>query len=137
MTRALALAALLSCAGHDEIRWSLPPDMPAEQRASFERSIGRWNAVALVHQSIGEGDRVVVVRLRSELQNCNANAESDGHEMRLPPDAAESTMTHELGHALGLGHHAGPGVMAPTATQKELSEGDLAECRRVHACPEQ
>lgn len=131
-----ACAVLLLSCGQSEIRWSLPPSMVGAQRASFAASLERWNAVTVVQQSIGEGDRRVVIRLRSEMQNCNANAETNGTELRLPPDASEPTMGHELGHALGLGHHAGPGVMAATATGAELTDNDREECRRVEACRE-
>jgi hypothetical protein len=131
--RALAFAALLSC-GHSEIRWSLPASMPEPQRAAFVASCERWNRVAVVRQSVGEGDRRVVIRLRSEMANCGANGETGGREMRLAPDASEATVMHELGHALGLGHHAGPGVMATTATGAELTAEDIEECGRVGAC---
>jgi hypothetical protein len=133
--RALAFAALLSC-GHSEIRWSLPASMPEPQRAAFVASCERWNRVAVVRQSIGEGDRRVVIRLRSEMANCGANAETNGTEMRLPEDAQAPTMMHELGHALGLGHIEGPGVMATTATGADLTAGDIDECQRVEACHE-
>lgn len=132
--RVVALAALLLSCGQSEIRWSLPAAMPETQRAAFARSCERWNARAVVRQSIGEGDRRVVLRLRSEMDNCGANAETNGREMRLPVDASEATMMHELGHALGLGHHDGPGVMATTATGSELRAEDIEECRRVGAC---
>lgn len=132
--RALVLVALVSC-GQSDIRWSLPPSFSDAQRARFASSLDRWNAVAHVQQSIGEGDRRVVLRSASEMQNGSCTrGETNGTELRLTPDAGEPTMMHELGHALGLGHIDGPGVMAPTATGAELTAGDKEECRRVRAC---
>jgi len=134
MRAALLLIACVSC-GHSEIRWSLPPAMSPSKREAFSRSIERWNAIAIVQQSVGEGDRRVVLRDRSEMQNgCIANAETNGREIRLAPDADEAAMAHEIGHALGLGHIAGHGVMSAPAETAAPTESDREECRRVRAC---
>lgn len=41
---------------------------------------------------------------------------------------------HELGHAIGLGH-VNLGVMSAHEAHTELSPDDIAECRKVGACP--
>lgn len=47
------------------------------------------------------------------------------------------TMAHEFGHALGLVHHDGPGLMNPyqdDSTPLEWSAGDQVDCLDHHVC---
>jgi hypothetical protein len=53
---------------------------------------------------------------------------------RFEPERVRAIALHELGHALGLKHVAG-GVMDPNVLHDHLNEIDIAECRRVGACP--
>lgn len=133
----LLLAFVCSCAATG-IRWQLPADMPPDARDEFATACADWNAVAIEQQSIGPGDRRVIYWPREQMQTVGANAETSAREMRIARDIDSAqrpkTMTHELGHALGLKHHQGAGVMAADAPTTEILEADRAECRRVGAC---
>lgn len=53
----------------------------------------------------------------------------------VPDDTATKAIAlHELGHALGLSHTDG-GIMDPDELGTEITPIDIAECRRVGACP--
>lgn len=143
--RALVLLALVSCADDGGIRWTLPPDMTAEERADFDASCDAWNAIAVRQQSvdiIGDG-HVVMTDHMGAFRDPNGDGINDvrgemgGHWMHLRPGMSRTefriVVRHEQGHALGL-RHVQAGVMSETEAGGEFSEEDLAECRRVNAC---
>lgn len=155
--RTAALVLLLSCAD-DGIRWSLPADMPADERAAFAAKCADWNRIAVRQQSIAddEGTHHVVYREPDELTNFHDEdgdgvndyrAEAGGRWLfvrrGMRPDMFRGVVLHEQGHVLGLSrrgadgidrHVPAPAVMSATVSSEEFSEADLAECRRVRAC---
>jgi predicted Zn-dependent protease len=55
---------------------------------------------------------------------------------RYSIDDVRAVARHELGHALGLGHHAAPtSVMAPLVRAEQLTDGDRATLRALYALP--
>jgi hypothetical protein len=52
------------------------------------------------------------------------------------PRDARAVVRHELGHALGLGHHASPAsVMAPVVRAERIGEADRAVLRALYTLP--
>lgn len=136
--RALLFAALLSC-GDGAIVWDVRA-LDEAHREAFAGRCAEWNAVADRQQYVttGAGTHVVEVRPRGEMANGpRANSEYAHGVMHVAPDLGDHfafSVAHEQGHALGLDHHAGPGVMATTATTETLTAEDIDECMRVGAC---
>ena len=55
---------------------------------------------------------------------------------RYSIDDVRAVARHELGHALGLAHHAAPtSVMAPLVRAEQLTDEDRATLRALYALP--
>jgi len=55
---------------------------------------------------------------------------------RYSVDDVRAVARHELGHALGLAHHAAPtSIMAPLVRAERLSDDDRATLRALYALP--
>lgn len=132
----LVALAIASC-GADTILWSVPPEVDTWTVAE---ACDAWNPHAYTQQGVGDdGEHRIVMWPRDAMANGpNVSGETNGKTIRLAPDLDRTqqslTLTHEMGHALGLKHVDGGGVMAPTATTTYPNEHDLHECRRVGAC---
>lgn len=145
----LAFVLPMGCVD-DAIRWEIPLDMTPEYRDAFGEALERNNAHAIRQQYMadpGDGNRRVFLKLPEHMVNqidvtgdgvSDARGECSGGVMNLVRgmnrDSVVMVVEHESQHALGMQHHDGAGVMAEHAGQKDWSEGDLAECRRVNAC---
>lgn len=59
-----------------------------------------------------------------------------GDGVPYQPRDARAVVRHELGHALGLGHHASPAsVMAPLVRDERIGDGDRAVLRALYMLP--
>lgn len=151
MRAALLALALVGCAvGPRPEEW-YDPSGPAfvgttlviderfseDERALIDTCIARWSVVA--KRPLSDGWTVV----REQPAQPDAVGHADERMRRIwirpdmPPADFESTVMHELGHALGIWDHDKRGVMQNGMTDPppiELTDEDLELCARFEVC---
>ncbi|MBX3212252.1 MAG: hypothetical protein KF850_09480 [Labilithrix sp.] len=140
--RALFAAAplwLASCGG-DGVDCEIDAVFTDHQASEIRRAADDWNRFTTREVTFapqGEGDWLIL--RASVTENRLGYAQRKRRLIRInpvtPDDQVYAVALHELGHALGLGH-VKQGVMDPERQTILFSAEDMAECRRVGACPD-
>ena len=107
-----------------------------EDRFAIATAAAKWNTVT--RRKIIVASRGDVLVISADNPTGYAGWESSRWDLvRIDPDAPRehvySIALHEFGHMLGI-RHTRSGVMHPSERHWELSEEDLAACRRAWAC---
>jgi hypothetical protein len=133
----------------------VPNEFTTDERASLERAVSRWNAIAsekfcLVDGGTHDGEHTISKvevgspeweSIAKDFSAAVIGVYSSGTDnvivmSGLGPETFEVVALHELGHAHGLDHVSPPGIMsAQIDGSLDFMPNDLAECRRVGACP--
>jgi len=148
----LAFSAISCTAGVYPLHWVLVGEFTQEERELTHRAPKCWNEIAYAQQDVfDQGESIsqihVVDVLPGPYPDAHAVLETRGIHHRiyilrgLPPETFFMSMQHEMGHALGLathevgGHIEPPAIMSGGSSSLVVTKNDLAECRRVGACP--
>lgn len=93
----------------------------------------RWNAVIGRDHFVEDPDARCQVEWDPEIESDTAfNVFSHNIKLKFP---SLGLIMHELGHSEGLMHIATPNsIMSAGVAVDELTEADVAECRRVGLC---
>lgn len=130
---------LASC-GDDGVNCEIDAVFTDHQQAEIRRAADDWNKLTVRDVTFapeGEGDWLILPA--SVTLNRLGYAQRKRRLIRInpvtPDEQIYAVALHELGHALGLGH-VPKGVMDPDRQTIVFSDEDMAECRRVGACPD-
>jgi hypothetical protein len=128
--------ALASC-GSPPTDFTISPSFTAEEREALTRAADAWNRVAPARIAL-EGGAWRVERRRPPdgyIGWTDAHAHVVVIDPKLEGETFYAAVLHEFGHSIGLGHIKEAGVMNPVVGATDFSAADMAECRRVGACP--
>lgn len=135
----LALALLLSCA-RPVPHVAIAEGFTNEERASIARAAEKWNTIVREPVRVDGGPWKLVKQTPPDAPTKLYIGQTDypGKTIFIAPDLDSRTffltVLHEFGHAQGLHHIPGPGIMNATIGAPDFTEGDLEECRRVNVC---
>jgi hypothetical protein len=138
----VCLTALAVGCGRPDPRVAVGEDFDAGEQAIIERAAAKWNSV--VRKPIDVSGFYATWRLIKDYTPEMQDKQFVGlttygtRTIRIKPGLSESsfysTVLHELGHAQGLHHIAGPGVMNPNVGATEFTPGDIEECQAEGVC---
>lgn len=143
--RTIAGVVLTGCASSGTSHADIDPMQFDGAFSTEERSVildanARWDAVA--YPWSGDGWRI---EIGTPPPGENGWCDPVTRTITIPqhmrdPKNFPILVTHELGHARGLGHTCEDGVMQKCEgwsgpSSPTITAGDIAECRRVQACP--
>jgi hypothetical protein len=135
----LVLSPYLVSCGDDDVVCEIDAVFTQQQSSEIRRAADAWNPRTIREvRFAAEGDGDWLILPASVTLNRLGYAQRKRRLIRInpvtPDDQVYAVALHELGHALGLGH-VQHGVMDPDHQTIEFSDEDMAECRRVEACP--
>lgn len=153
---ARVIALVVGMAGCARVAFVVDPAFSPSEDMELARAAREWNALTKPdHRIVLTGGAWSVVK---QAPADGYNGYTMGHEVEIAPGTPGASVyavaKHEFGHALGLGHvcrgpldmpratvpqcdvdGGGVGVMDPMNVVTVFSPLDIAECRRVGACP--
>ena len=135
----VAFAFTLTCGGAVPLHFVVDPSFDGRERQELAAAAAAWNDVAREEIELGGGPW----RIERGPLDPQLGGETFPDERRivmragLDADLFAQIALHELGHAHGLRHVRGYGVMFWNADDRQaqvVTDVDVAECRRVAAC---
>ncbi len=131
----LAVLAFLSLASCASLTFH-PTGFNESELAEIHKAADAWNNVTLPDKKIRFDGNYWEIVHENPPSGYAGYTTHRPHRIQIRPDVGVySVALHEFGHALGLQHITSPGVMTPQFTVPNFTKADLAECKRVGACP--
>lgn len=129
------LGALGAC-GRTAPHFAVAAEFSPDERAEITRAAAKWNTIVRVPVSVDGGSwRIIKANPPTPDPRYVGWTDTPSHTIWIRPGVGVyAVILHELGHAQGLHHVAGPGVMNPNVGAVEFSPGDMEECRKAGAC---
>lgn len=109
-----------------------------DQRLAWQRAADQWNLIVDQPVAIRRGGKWHALLEPTTplgfLGMTNAHDHKIQIEPTTPPERFYGVVLHEMGHAIGLSHHDGPGVMNQNITTTNFTVYDFIDCDQHGKC---